>query len=181
MTCPFDWMNTNYSGIVQCIRDDFKDLCDLEHLKLITLTKNASPLNELAYREGNQVIVNTKYRFIFNNESPVYGDLHIVENWEKGACHFTMDNFKEFIIRYENRVKNFREYMKSGLKITFVVAKIDGDVSELFNVLREKYPELKFKIHCIQEPPDRHTIFNECMEFMQTNFYGDGDGEAGKA
>jgi hypothetical protein len=140
---------------------------------LITLDETASShIKELAFREGNQLIVNTKYGFVFNHESPVHADLHIAENWAKGACHFTMDNFKEFIIRYENRAKNFREYMSSGLKITFVVAKIDGDVSELFGVLREKYPELKFKIHCIQEPPNRHTIFNECMEFMQTNFYG---------
>jgi hypothetical protein len=38
-TCPFDEMVTNYEGIIECIKDDFKYLCDIEYLELIKITK----------------------------------------------------------------------------------------------------------------------------------------------
>jgi hypothetical protein len=31
-TCPFDLMVSNYDGIVNCIKDDFKHFCDPKYL-----------------------------------------------------------------------------------------------------------------------------------------------------
>ena len=32
LTCPFDILISNYEGVVECIRDDFKYMCDEKYL-----------------------------------------------------------------------------------------------------------------------------------------------------
>jgi hypothetical protein len=44
-TCPFDAMITNYKGIIDCINDDFKYLCDPQYLELIKIPKESKWLN----------------------------------------------------------------------------------------------------------------------------------------
>jgi hypothetical protein len=170
-TCPFDLMNTNYEGVVQCLRDDFKYLCDPDYLKLITLPQDYFKI--LGYHGGDKLIVNTKYKFIFTHESPNHGTLHLHENWANGPFTFCENNFKEFIRRYQNRIQNFKEYAESNTHIYFIIAKDKcvGTNSELVNVIREKYPTCHFTLLELDEP-DKSTIYNECMEFMNTNFYG---------
>ena len=69
--CPFDLMVSNYTGVVDCINDGFDDLYNPKYLQLNTMLK------------GEQMIYHTKYKFLFNHESPNY-DVHITRNWEGG-------------------------------------------------------------------------------------------------
>ena len=94
-TCPFDLMNTNYKGVVECLRDDFKYFCHPDYITLKIVEKDCI---FLGYRKGDILIVNTKYNFIFNHESPNHGNLHLHENWPNGPYHFCINNFKEFFI-----------------------------------------------------------------------------------
>jgi len=168
-TCPFDLMNSNYDGVVECIRDDFKYFCDPQYLKLITLPHNYFKI--LGYHAGDKIIVNTKYNFIFNHESPGHGNLYLHENWKDGPFTYCQNNFEEFIVRYQNRINHFREYINSGTHIFFIVAKVNcaGTNEQLNNAIIETYKSCNFTIYEMEE--DRHVIYNECMEFMNTNFY----------
>jgi hypothetical protein len=133
-TCPFDEMVTNYQGIIQCIEDDFKYFCDPDYLKIII-------------KPNEDSVINTKYKFNYNHESPGHADLYIKERWPKGRNHFVMNNYEEFIIRYTNRINNFREYLNSGKKINFIITRPNTskeDLLDLTNVLKKKYPLLEF-------------------------------------
>ena len=67
--------------------DDFKYLCDTNYLTLKTV--------------GTDVLIyNTKYKFIFNHESPGHSNLYITQKWTKGINHYVMNNYEEFINRY---------------------------------------------------------------------------------
>uniref|UniRef100_A0A6C0D8H2 Uncharacterized protein n=1 Tax=viral metagenome TaxID=1070528 RepID=A0A6C0D8H2_9ZZZZ len=83
-TCPFDMMITNYPGIVECIKNDFKHLYDENYLELVYANDNES------------TIINTKYRFGFNHESPGHADLYLIENWPSGKNHFVSNNYENF-------------------------------------------------------------------------------------
>jgi hypothetical protein len=161
-TCPFDWMITNYEGIIKCLKEDFKDFCNTEYLKVITITDKFSHLN---FSMGSTILVHTKYNFIFNHESSGHGDLWQQEGWSKGQFHFEMDNFSEFIKRYEKRIDNFRYYL-NNYDITFIISRGNDDIeniSELKNTINEKYPNSN--IDCIINKDERDH-FAEGYDFM---------------
>ena len=79
-TCPFDEMISNYKGIIECIKDDFKFLCDIKYLKLIKIREE-------------YMIYNIKYNFIFNHESPGHANLFISQKWAKGINHYIMNDY----------------------------------------------------------------------------------------
>ena len=79
-------MVSNYNGIVECIKTDFLDFTNPDYL-LFT-----------------HVIVNTKYNFGFNHESPGHADLYIIQAWPEGTNHFINNNFRNFINLYNNRI-----------------------------------------------------------------------------
>jgi hypothetical protein len=163
-TCPFDKMITNYKGIIQCLKDDFQYFTDPKYLKVMTIKHK---YDHLICPLDTTIIVNTKYKFILNHESSGYGDLWKCEHWEKGQFHFEMDNFYEFIKRYEKRINNFREYLKGDYFITFILTRDNNTKEnsvELDNVIKEKYPNLKYEILLIEE--NRKEIFNEGIFFM---------------
>jgi hypothetical protein len=163
--CPFDVINTNYDGMIQCICEDFADFCNPIYLRLITLDKNY--FNELEYKKGDQLIVNTKYRFIFSRESPN----QIQENWKYGSMTYCVNHFQELINVYQKRIDNFRNYIHSGTHIYFILTKICSiDYGEFKNMMEQTYPNCSFTIIPMEET--RYVIFNECMDFMKTNFYG---------
>ena len=137
-TCPFDEVLTNYPGIVECIRDDFSNFFDLEIFEV-------SHMNP--YCTGDTLIRNTKYNFVFNHESPGHANLWQTERWPGGRGHFVLNSFEKFKERYEKRIQNFRNYLLSGKQITFILTRPNPvDTAELDNVLKEKYPELIYKI-----------------------------------
>jgi hypothetical protein len=140
-TCPFDLMVSNYDGIVNCIKDDFKHFCDPKYLTV-----------------NNNGIYNVYYNFGFNHESPNHKVetqdkyLYEIEKWSEGKEHFVNNNFKHFIDRYNSRINSFRDYLNNSNNIiTFVVQfvyshKPDENLNELRNALKMKYPNLKYRI-----------------------------------
>jgi hypothetical protein len=146
-TCPFDEMITNYEGIVECIKDDFECLCDIRHLELIKIPKESKWLNTNG--DGDVVIYNRKYKFIFNHESPGHANLYISQNWAKGMNHYILNDYEEFVNRYKRRIANIKELLNSGKNIKFILTRPSiemCDISKLHEVIINKYPFLKFEI-----------------------------------
>ena len=139
-TCPFDEMMTNYPGLIECLKDDFKYFCDPEYLILIETS--VGPL-----------IYNTKYRFAFNHESPGHADLYITQNWPEGKDHFINNNYAHFITRYSKRINSFRNYLKNPNNyISFILQRYNTyqiNLSELRDVLKIHYPHLRYYIHLL--------------------------------
>ena len=133
-TCVFDEMVSNYKGIIDCINDDFKYLCDTNYLTLKTV--------------GTEVFIhNTKYKFIFNHESTGHANLYITQQWPKGINHYVMNNYEEFINRYNRRIQNIKELLHSKKRITFILTRPNTkmrDIAELKAIINHKYPSLKF-------------------------------------
>ena len=97
-TCPFDLMVSNYQGVIECIKDDFKYFLDPKYLSLVRAPQVNSHLYE--YQNDDEFwIYNTYYNFGFNHESPGHSNLYIDENWEFGINHFVDNDFERFIER----------------------------------------------------------------------------------
>lgn len=95
---------------------------------------------------GDTIIYNKKYKFFFNHESPNI-QYYFTELWEKGMDHFVMNNYEEFTKRFNRRISNLRELLRSGKHITFILTRPEtslGDIPELVHVIRKKYPSLEF-------------------------------------
>ena len=145
-TCPFDEMYTNYKGLIDCINDDFKYLCDINYLELMQIPKESKYLNTDG--NGDLVIYNKKYKFIFNHESPGHANLYLTQKWTKGINHYIMNNYEEFINRYKRRIQNMKDLLSSNKNITFILTRSNphiGHISELNNSIRSKYPLLNYK------------------------------------
>lgn len=145
-TCPFDEMITNYRGIIECIKDDFEFLCDPKYLKLIQVPSDSKWLNTNG--DGDVMIHNVKYNFIFNHESPGHANLFVSQNWSKGINHYIMNDYEEFINRYKRRIQNIKDLLNSNNDITFILTRPDTeiwDIGELCEVITSKYPSLNYK------------------------------------
>jgi len=139
-TCPFDLMLSNYPGVIDCLYNNFKGFTDPNNLKFLSVP-------ECALRNsGERIIINTKYRFMFNHESPEHAGLYDKEGWEGGKMHFVADNFENFIKRYQRRIENFQNYINSGNKIVFLLNRPQRDFSELIKCLDTVYPNLDYEI-----------------------------------
>ena len=143
-TCPFDIMVTNYVGICECINDDFKHLCDEKYLEMIKVS------------DAESTIYNNKYNFVFNHESPGHANLYLTENWEHGTDHYIINNYENLKKRYANRVNNFVKYLSDPNNIiTFIITtwnKSEADMHILKDILKEKYPNLKYKFILMNDP-----------------------------
>jgi len=139
-TCPFDECLTNYAGIVQCIRDDFKDFFSE---KFLCLRKN-DRCNKFCI--DDTLVHNTKYKFVFNHESPGHAKLWIDQKWSGGINHFVDNKFEKFKERYSARIENFRNYLRSGSHITFLIMHPPHSFSELREALAIHYPNLRYEI-----------------------------------
>jgi hypothetical protein len=146
-TCPFDEIGTNYKGLIDCITDDFKYFCDIKYLELIKIPKESKWCNTNG--DGDLLIYNNKYKFLFNHESPGHANLFKIQNWEKGINHFIMNDYEEFINRYKRRIQNMRDLLSSNKNITFILTRPNtleiSDISELHKVIENRYPSLHFK------------------------------------
>jgi hypothetical protein len=163
-TCPFDIMNTNIPGIIKCLKEDFKHFTDTDYLKLINI-----PTTE-KYHAGDTLIINTRYGFLFNHESPGHANLYQVENWEGGKEHFIRDNFKEFKKRYDARIQNFRDYIMSNDHIIFLVNHPYQDFANLGECIRNVYPSLSFTFYNTNNEGGRDIdIFNDIHKQMGVN------------
>ena len=156
-TCPFDMMVTNYIGVCKCIEDDFKFFCDPNYLEL-------RPAPIMSPHIPNQIdnemwVFNSYYNFFFNHESPYHGKLYLNEQWSS-PNHFVENNFQRFIERYERRINNFRTYMAESELINFILWRYNSSPTELLEIIKRKYPNLKFKINTIVDF-GRHTV--DCL------------------
>jgi len=145
-TCPFDEMITNYKGIIDCLKDDFEYLCDIKYLELIKIPSESKWLNTNG--DGDVMIYNNKYKFIFNHESPGHSNLFITQKWTKGINHYILNDYEEFINRYKRRIQNIKDLLNSKNNVTFILTRPNTefcDISELNEVIINKYPFLNFK------------------------------------
>jgi hypothetical protein len=131
-TCPFDEMNSNYQGVVQCIRDDFKYFCDPAYLILRKFP------TDHRYYPGESLVYNTRYNFIFNHESPGHADLYVTQKWSGGINHYIDNNFERFIERYSRRIDNFRRYLSSGEPVSFLITTPETGLVDLRSALSGK-------------------------------------------
>ena len=135
-TGPFDLMVSNYKGVVECIKDDFKYFCDSKYLKCNS-------------------VLNTYYGFGFNHEDGTHKQLWLKEKWPGGKDHFIANDFKNFKERYNTRIQSFRNYLndKNNYIIFLILLKDeekkDKNFKELKDVLKLKYPNLKYEIKII--------------------------------
>ena len=134
-TCVFDEMVSNYPGVIQCLEEDFEGFVDPHNLELRNI--------------GETMIYNTKYNFWFNHESPGHANLYITQNWEHGINHFIINNYKYFIERYKRRIENFRNYLRSGNHIYFILNRYNTrcveKISKLNETIQRKYPDLSYE------------------------------------
>jgi len=141
-TCPFDLMISNLEGIVKCFEDDFQEFCNPEYLKY----------------DGKGYIKNTYYHFMFNHETPGHADLHLKEQWPgNDKYHFTKNNFKNFIERYNRRISNLRNYINENDHIIFIIQMVHLNQNnhyliKLKNLLKKKYPGKQFSFDIFHEP-----------------------------
>jgi hypothetical protein len=159
-TCPFDIMVTNYVGICECIKDDFKYLCDENYLELIPVS------------DTEHTIYNNKYNFGFNHESPGHANLYITERWEHGINHFVINNYEHLKKRYLDRVNNFREYLSDRNNlIHFIITtweKKEDDLNDLKDVLKMKYPNLRYKFTILNDPNGKDYLIRHLRDMRFT-------------
>lgn len=128
-TCPFDEMNTNYNGLVLCLQEGFRHFCDPSYLRLQEFPSTDT------YYPNETLIVNTRYGFIFNHESPGHANLFQTQAWPGGINHYVDNNYEKFIERYQRRISNFYNYIRSDDVITFLITYPDNEMLELRRVL----------------------------------------------
>lgn len=150
-TCPFDEMISNYEGIVQCIKDDFQDFCNPTYLELKKIPSDSK------YCKDDILLYHTKYRFLFNHESPGHGNLWLDQKWSGGKYHFIQNHYEKFIERYSRRIHNFKIYLELGEDVVFlIVPSRDDNFQELRDVLSLKYPSLCYSIMALPHQIDEH-------------------------
>ena len=158
-TCPFDECVSNYDGIVLCLQDDFQYFCDPNYLTLVTM-----PFSTGGIVQGETLIYHTRYKILFNHESPGHGNLCYIQNWAGGKNHYIDNGFEKFIERYTRRINHFREYLRNS-PINFIIGTFRQNVDELENVLHDTYPNLEFQIY--HYPPSvEKKIFDEHHQLM---------------
>lgn len=140
-TCPFDLCISPFEGMVECIRDDFKDLCNPKYLRLQTV-----PAAVLESATDEELIYNTKYSLVFLHESPGHANLYQTEQWPNGRYHWVNDNWKAFCERYSRRIDNFRMYLRSGTPIRFILASHSPALDTLHHALQSSYPGLVYAL-----------------------------------
>ena len=154
LTCVFDLVISTYDSICLHIQNDFKDFFNIRLINNIKNSKYKNPSNTLfhSYSENKKyndgLICNNG--MLFNHESPGNPVLCKTENWGT-IDKFTKNNFKEFKERYSRRITNFNKAIEKSLntnqKLYFVLNTYYTPI-KLSNIIKNKYPKLKFEILC---------------------------------
>jgi hypothetical protein len=159
-TCPFDIMNSNIPGIIQCIEEDFAHFLDSAYLKLVDI-----PTTE-KYHSADTLIMNTRYGFIFNHESPGHANLYITEQWAGGKEHFVKNDFLEFKKRYSSRIQNFIDYMNSGNTIRFLMNYPHTEYRGIEDCIKKAYPAVSFSFYNTNKDGTDTEIFHAIHKQM---------------
>tara|TARA_Y100000389_G_scaffold204960_1_gene261279 strand:+ start:9194 stop:9880 length:687 start_codon:yes stop_codon:yes gene_type:complete len=163
-TCVFDIGIFNYIGMCECIKDDFKYFLDDKYLILKDEPFEMKRILGDNQTQNQKWIYNTYYNFAFNHESPGHGRLWESEKWPGGINHFVNNKFEKFKERFSKRINNFRNYLKSTDHITFGIIRYNDDCSKLINILKTKYPDLKFTICCYTDVKLFKGLTRKCRE-----------------
>jgi len=155
LSCPFDLMITSYTGLCKLFNSSFEDM-----LKDISVYDN---IHNIKYKDkylfyskslnkpyNNDLICNKKLGLYFNHESPGNPILYKTEKWASKYL-FTENNFKKFYNRYNDRINNLKKYINSAIKnntIIYFILNTNVTPFKLVNIIKNKYPTLKFKILC---------------------------------
>tara|TARA_Y200000002_G_C22401039_1_gene545654 strand:+ start:189 stop:671 length:483 start_codon:yes stop_codon:yes gene_type:complete len=97
-TCPFDLCITNFYALIKTLESNFKNFYEGLKIKGGTITNNNG--------------------ILFNHESSYQS--HLFRNGTNDKEFYTRNNFKEFKIRYDRRIRNFKEYLKLYKNIVFI-------------------------------------------------------------
>lgn len=160
-TCPFDMCISPFEGMVECIRDDFKDLVNPEYLRLQIVPGGLG----VAVDE-EELVYNTKYNLVFLHESPrIAANLYQTEKWPNGQYHWVIDNWKAFRERYTRRIDNFRTYLRSGTPIRFILASPNPPLDTLHHALQTSYPGLVYEITDVGCDADHYAICNRVAHY----------------
>jgi hypothetical protein len=150
-TCPFDEMMSNFPGLLACLESNFHDFCNPAFLEVHHVPDGLPYVDYNDY--CTDIIINTRYRFIFNHESPGHPFLPKKQNWPGGNNHFVENNFEAFIQRYHQRIENFRAYIHTpGIQVTFLLSRpnyTDEDQKKLERVLHTAFPAFQFIIRIV--------------------------------
>lgn len=161
-TCPFDECISNPAGAAAAFREDFAAFTDPAHLTLMP-----APFTTGGIRAGERLLVNTRYGFVFNHESPDHAGLYKSQGWAGGAEHFVADGYAEFRRRYEARIKALRAYLSApDARVAFLLtlprddAALDAAADDLASAIRAAYPALDFEVLRLA-PPETPTMVRE--------------------
>jgi hypothetical protein len=159
LTCPFDELVSNLSGVIKCIDEDFKNFYDENFLSIIQC-KGDSP--NFSHIKDDKLIRNTYYNFIYNHESPGHANLYISQNWKGGINHYIDNNYKEFKNRYIKRISNFYSYLNNPEnEIIFILHGYNESNSQILllkTVLEKKFPNLKYELYFLPVHYDKNII-----------------------
>ena len=153
-------MNSNLPGIIKCLEEDFAHFVDSNYLKLVDI-----PITE-KYHSGDTLIMNTRYGFIFNHESPGHANLFLTEQWVGGKDHFVKNDFLEFKKRYSSRIENFRDYMNSGNPIVLLMNYPHTEYSTIEMCIKKVYPTVSFSIYNTNKDGTDREIFHAIHKQM---------------
>ena len=160
---PFDLGVTNLKGIVHCLDDEFKDFTNSEYLQLIDYNKEVSHVKLDHMQPNETLLVNTKYNFYFNHESPGHGELYKSQKWEEGINHYVNNDFLHFKNKYNRRIQHFKHLLNNeNIIIMFLLEGYGVNnkyVNDLKHVLDNKYPSLKYELRFF-EVGDKHQYKN---------------------
>jgi hypothetical protein len=137
-TGPFDLMMSSSAGLCACLAEDFERFFDLE------------------VRDGE--VVNARYGFVFNHESPNRFELLGGDVKWPTPDHFVDNDFEYFRRRYEARVRNFRSVVGGELPVVFVHQRKWYDPTELDQVIGEAWPGLTYRIVSIANFDDVNEV-----------------------
>ena len=144
LTCVFDMVVTPYQGLCQCILDNF------DRSKFFNLRIEYDHINK-------QDCILNEYNMWFNHESEKSEKSEKYE-WYPGK--WAENNFKLFIERYERRIENFNNYINKN-NILFIIENPHDDINKLIDIIKVKYPNLKFKI--LHTTESSESYFNQYL------------------
>jgi hypothetical protein len=112
-TCPFDLCVTPFESLYKCLETDF--LYFFDDLRLIS-GSNACGDRPLCGKGGNNIT--NYYGITFNHEGSTHS--HMFNEGKNDDEFYIRNDFQKFKERYTERIKNFKEYLKTSKNITFI-------------------------------------------------------------
>jgi hypothetical protein len=134
----------------------------IKYLELIKIPSESKWLNTNG--DGDVMIYHKKYNFIFNHESSGHANFFVSQKWKNGINHYIINDYEEFINRYKRRIQNIKDLLNSKNTITFILTRPNtelSDISELNEIIINKYPFLNFKF--VFSDYDKYMLYDHLL------------------